>query len=263
MSDVHAGGPPAAEPMQFEKAEFATGRPGRSCARCATPIADAYFEVDGAVTCSSCATALGVASDGRVSAPSSAGRGRRVMRALLFGGLGAVAGAAVWMAVTHVTGFAIGFVAIFVGILVGYGVKKGSDGRGGWLYQTMAVVLTYVAVVTTYVPDVYREIEKQSAEVAAGETAGDASSTELHREPSSSLAHVVVLGVAAFVFSFFVPFLAGFEHVVTLLILGFALFQAWKMNKRHVLAVAGPFRVAADVPPPMPALATASEDASR
>lgn len=267
MSEPHAGGPPAAEPIQFEKAEFAPGAPGqsdppgRSCARCATPIAETYFEVDGAVTCASCASALGVASDGRVSAASSAGGGRRVMRAIVFGGLGAIAGAAIWMAVTYVTGLVIGLVAIFVGILVGYGVKKGSDGRGGWLYQTIAVLLTYFAIVTTYVPDVYEGLMNESSTAAVTEAGSeDAASAELERTPPS-LPRRIFLVVVSFALAFFVPFLVGFEQIITLLIFGFGLYQAWKMNKRHVLAVAGPFRVAADAPPPLPALAT--QEASR
>jgi len=39
------------------------------------------------------------------------------------------------------------------------------------------------------------------------------------------------------------PFLAGFENILGLVIIGFALFQAWKMNRRAPLAISGPYAV--------------------
>jgi hypothetical protein len=39
------------------------------------------------------------------------------------------------------------------------------------------------------------------------------------------------------------PFIAGFENILGLIIIGFALFQAWKMNRRVPLVVNGPYAV--------------------
>ena len=41
------------------------------------------------------------------------------------------------------------------------------------------------------------------------------------------------------------PFLAGFQNIIGILIIFFAVQQAWTMNKRRVFDVKGPFRVAA------------------
>ena len=50
------------------------------------------------------------------------------------------------------------------------------------------------------------------------------------------------------------PFLGGFENIPGILIIGFALWEAWKMNRRVPLQVEGPFRLASPPPvPPIPA----------
>ena len=78
---------------------------------------------------------------------------------------------------------------------------------------------------------------------------------------------VVALGLL-FLLLLASPFLAGFQNVIGLLIIGFALWEAWKANRRVPLAIAGPFALApagaagrrwsdavvaaSDVPPPLP-----------
>jgi hypothetical protein len=42
-----------------------------------------------------------------------------------------------------------------------------------------------------------------------------------------------------------IPFLAGFENIIGLVIIAIGLYEAWKLNKRAELNVAGPFKVAA------------------
>ncbi|HEX2224233.1 MAG TPA: hypothetical protein VHN15_08500, partial [Thermoanaerobaculia bacterium] len=46
-----------------------------------------------------------------------------------------------------------------------------------------------------------------------------------------------------FVIALAAPFLAGFENILGIAIIGFGLYQAWAINKAPVLAVAGPFPV--------------------
>lgn len=66
--------------------------------------------------------------------------------------------------VVKLTGYSIGLVAIVVGAVVGLAVRKGARGRGGWVYQGMAIILTYLAIAASYVPDVIKAIEKGEAE---------------------------------------------------------------------------------------------------
>ena len=47
------------------------------------------------------------------------------------------------------------------------------------------------------------------------------------------------------VVAFAAPFLAGFENILGILIIGFGLWQAWQLNRKRPFEVAGPFQVAA------------------
>jgi hypothetical protein len=54
-----------------------------------------------------------------------------------------------------------------------------------------------------------------------------------------------VLGLLALVLiAAAAPFLAGIQNVIGLVIIGFALYQAWQMNRRAPLVINGPFAVA-------------------
>jgi hypothetical protein len=44
------------------------------------------------------------------------------------------------------------------------------------------------------------------------------------------------------------PFLAGFENIIGILIIGFALWQAFRMNARVKIELQGPFRLEARDP---------------
>ena len=84
------------------------------------------------------------------------------------------------------------------------------------MYQVLAVVLTYLAIVSTYIPFIFEgDFQLASASAAAA---------------------LLVVAVAA-------PFLAGFENVIGILIIGFALWQAWHMNASAPLVFRGPYAV--------------------
>src|SRR5215475_6321852 len=88
-----------------------------------------------------------------MQAPLQAGSGvKRFCGALVLGVLAAMAGAGLYFAITALTGYELGLVAIVVGLLVGSAVRWGSQRRGGWLYQGLAMFLTYSAIITTYIP---------------------------------------------------------------------------------------------------------------
>jgi hypothetical protein len=64
----------------------------------------------------------------------------------------------------------------------------------------------------------------------------------------------VLLAAIIFGIAFAAPFLSGVSNIMGIIIIGIALYEAWKLNKR--VAVTGPFRfgaepgVAAAAPPP-------------
>ena len=109
-----------------------------------------------------------------VCAPCRAGlehprgtRLRRVLQATALGTLAAIGGSLLYFAVAAITGREFGLVAIAVGFMVGTAVRKGSGGRGGWAYQTLAIALTYLAMVSTYVPLVVKEFQKDGSKASA------------------------------------------------------------------------------------------------
>jgi hypothetical protein len=244
-------GPPGTDDLQFERVEPtapppqglgepfpatsaapAAASPGVTvCAACGEPITDAYFEANGKVVCPRCRDAV-LASQ---AAGSMAGR---VAAAMTLGIAAGVTSAAMWYGLRVWKGIEHGLLALVVGLLVGGAVRKGSGGRGGRGYQLLAVLITYLSICANYIPDVYRGIVEDD-----------------HHGFS-----VVALVISA-VFSLAAPVLRGFDSIWGILIVGFALYEAWAMNRRRLLTFNGPYRLAnaqaaaaplGYVPPPLP-----------
>ncbi len=154
--------------LDFERAEpTAPAADGLRCAGCGQPIIDAYWQVNAQVSCEKCKNLL--------ARERSTRRPGRFVLAGLYGTLAAAAGTAVWYAVRAATDYEFGLIAIAIGLGVGFAVKKGARGRGGWGYQALAMFLTYMAIVSTYVPLIVKSIverEQPAAAARAPETPG-------------------------------------------------------------------------------------------
>jgi hypothetical protein len=221
MSEPSVSPDPAKPSLQFDTAEFADAESQShelSCTACRRPVAESYFEVGGQKMCPSC-------KDAFVNARSGSGVAA-FFRAWLYGALAGIAGCGLYYAVLALSGYEVGLIAIVVGLMVGFAVRNGSRARGGWLYQAMAMIITYGSIVTSYVPQIVSEINK----------AGGA-------EPNPALQAVMI--VFAWVFSWFAPFLGLPQNLIGCLIIGFGVYEAWKINKRVAVAIVGPFAVSA------------------
>lgn len=130
-----------------------------SCAACDRELRDTYYLVNGAMVCSECQMQLASAQ------PAGSGLGR-FTRAIGFGVVGGAIGAGIYFGILKLTGYEVGLVAIVVGFLVGAGVRIGTGGHGGWLYQLLAVGITYAAIVTTYVPFIVEDLNHAIAQEA-------------------------------------------------------------------------------------------------
>lgn len=95
-----------------------------------------------------------------------------------------------------------------------------SSSTGGRAYQVLAAGLTYLAIVSTYIPVIIQEMARNPS--VGGFFLG--------------LGALVLLAAA-------LPFLAGIENILGIVIIAVGLFEAWRINKRLVLAVAGPFEI--------------------
>lgn len=253
--------------LDFDKAQFEHDdeQGGLACGYCQRAIEDAYFEVNSQTACRTCRNEIEFSRN----AGSPVGR---FMKAVLYGGIGGAIGAAIYYGVLAATGYEVGLVAIVVGLLVGVGVRIGSGGSGGRVYQVLAVVMTYVSIVSTYVPFIIEAMMSEEAQVVEGvemdgagagagvaaselpesveypssaETAPDASADPTMAEAMSEggavvyVVAIVLVGLIALA----APFLAGVENLIGILIIGFALYEAWRVNAYEPLAIEGPFRL--------------------
>jgi len=201
-----AGAAGAAGSLQLDRAEYAENAPER-CAACGQALGGSYYEVGGRVCCPSCQERLVAAREGR---PGPAG-----FLLAAAAGLGAAAvGAAIYFAVRAATGYQFSLISILVGFLVGKAVHWGCGGRGGWPYQALAVLLTYLAIVSTYVPLIVEAAKQQQ------------------------IAAPLLLLIAAAV-----PFMGG-VGILGWIIIAIGLYEAWKLNLRPPLTVTGPHALA-------------------
>jgi hypothetical protein len=220
--------------LQFERMEPREGAAETSCAACQRRISDVYFEAAGRIFCATC-------RDGVLAAQAGGSGAARLAKALVFGVGAAAVSAVVWYAIVKLTGYELGIIAIAVGFAVGVAVRTGSEQRGGWAYQAIAVLFTYLAIAASYVPLV---TESFRAQVAA-ETAQTADA------PAAPPAiDETALRVSAVLVAVQIPVLQATEGtgIIGLLIVGFALYEAWRINKRQTIAFSGPFRLQRGAP---------------
>ena len=238
------------ERLQFDHADYGEQKTAEvACAFCGLRVWKVYYQVGGKLACERCKT------DVELQRSQGSGVGRFV-RATLYGvGAGAV-GAAIWYGVRAATDYEVGLIAILVGFLVGAGVRKGSNGRGGWRYQALAVFLTYTAIVSTYVPFILQGLKQQAAESQKAATSPPAAASAPDAQEKVSLgrrvAVLVVVAAVVAALAYAAPFLMGFQNIMGILIIAIGVYEAWKLNRRIPLEITGPFRVGETSAPPAP-----------
>lgn len=223
--------------MQFDRAEFDHAQPAATCATCATSVQQQYYEVNGEMVCTECGLQLQTSADRGT-------RASRVIRACGAGLAAAIGGSVLYWAILAMTGYEFGLIAVVVGFGVGRAVNWGSRGKGGWRYQTIAMSLTYLALVGAYVPLLVSGLAEQSA-AAESQAASQTPAQSPEAAPAEptlagglyALAILIVIICA-------LPFMQGIQNVLGILILGFGLYEAWKLNRRIDLVVTGPHAIA-------------------
>ena len=214
MSQPSQPPPPPTDDLQFATAETADGNApvaaDRKCVICGQPIASTYYALGDQMMCPACRAQV-------TAPPQGSGFGRFMKAALL--GLGAgLLGAAIWYAVLRIANIEAGLIAILVGFMVGKAVHYGSGGQGGLAYQVLAVALTCGCIVISYILVFY----------------------DLVRDPESNQ-----WVFDAFKWAVQYPFDGS---LIGLLIIGFALWEAWKFAGHHPLPISGPYEVGAAPP---------------
>jgi hypothetical protein len=192
--------------LQFDKAEFSNATPANSvCVACKAAITHEYFQTNGKVICPPCRESI----DAQLTGGSA---NNRFIKALVLGIGAGIAGCAIYYTVYKLSESQWGLISILVGYMVGWAINKGSAGRGGWVYQTMAVLITYLSIVGCFIP-ILHDIDATIPVIS-----------------------LIITSIA-------LPFLNGTKGFLGILIIGFGVYQAWRMNKKLNLNITGPFTI--------------------
>lgn len=192
--------------LQFERADY-NAPASASCGQCGSPLVGHYYQCNGAMLCDRCTEGLRAALGGQGSS------GERFGKAVIYGLGAAIVGAIIYHISLHYINLAL--VTILIGWMVGKMVRKGSGDRGGWRYQILAVVLTYLATAAAFTAFIF-----QTGEVAP------------------QINPFLLLSALAF------PITYGIESPISLLITGFGLWQAFSMTKGVKIDITGPHQLA-------------------
>ena len=234
-------GPPLSpQDLQFQHAEpigdAASEGSAQTCAACQQPVGDTFYQAQSHVVCPPCAARIQAAQ--QVAPPLS------LMRAALYGGAAALGGCAIYALVAIVLHAEIGIIAILVGWMVGKAIRHASYGRGGRPQQILAVLLTYFAITTSYIPVVLYQYARSPHRV---EQRPQAQTTDA---PADARPRISFSGIALFLLirAAIAPFLSltsGISAWISLFILFIGLRYAWKLTERREIAFAGPYPVEA------------------
>lgn len=256
----------ASDGISFDKAEFDGGSEQMKCQNCSQTVTGEYYLLHQEPLCASCRSSMGDDVGG--------GKEGGLAKAALFGLGGAAMGTLVWLTLLWTTGWEVGLLAILIGWTVGRLVFLGSGERGGLKYQLLAVGLTYASICGSYVPLILSEFSSMETTTVNGQevfvfVAGDEAGSEPTAEQMENAiplpddededlvdgqAYLVPIEeseqgdgstllafLSLFALALALPFLAGFENLIGLLIIGFGLWQAWKTAAAPDFLMEGPF----------------------
>lgn len=256
MTDEPKTPEPGPSGMQFDRVEPVrpTEEPAAAdCGGCRKPLSGSYYTLQAARICPEC-------HDGIRQAIASGSPAKRFLKAVVLGTLGALLGSVLYVGVAMLFKIEVGLVAIVVGLIVGVAVKKGSEGRGGWPYQALAMFLTYASIIVLYVPSAMeRQMDKvrreKGVQAEKARETGTPSPDGVPpptpapaEEPKPAITNpilwVLVL-IVVFAISCVEPFRQGPQNIIGLLLIGIALYEAWKINKGVKFEFQGPFQIGA------------------
>ncbi|MCB9757564.1 MAG: hypothetical protein H6753_03960 [Candidatus Omnitrophica bacterium] len=246
------------EELQFDKAVPAVQAQGQTtCTHCQSSLVGEYFAINGDVVCAFCKQRI----EKEFVGGSPFGR---VIKAFALGIPAGMIGAGIYYAISALTGYEFGLISILIGYMVGFAVRLGAQHRGGLPYQIIAVLITYMAICSTYVPPIIEEWKKSSAievngqknieDVTQPEMSGSASETVQIDSTEESTPGAITASnqqvhfkaihyIVAFILSLTIPFMMGFSNVIGILIIAFGIFQAWQLNRKVKLNFEGPFEL--------------------
>ena len=264
------------EPLQFDTNEplNESALPkSLVCIVCKRSISSAYYALADQVLCAECSSAI--------KEPPKKNRVLTFAKATIAGTIAGLLGALLWYGIRVALNLEIGLVAILVGYMVGKTIHRVS-GRGGIAYQILAVAITYSCISANYIPDIVtsliqsiekadqeeiksapvlgdQELDKnsESKETVDGQDAAQGSTAQASavakdvggkKEKRSMVGFAiacVVFTIVVFIISLATPIFMGIQSPIGFLIVGFALWEAWKFTAFRPLPITGPYQLEA------------------
>jgi hypothetical protein len=200
---------PPPEQLQFRRAQHEVDPSARVCVMCKQNIAGDFFQANGNTLCATCAPVLASRQQG--PPPAS------LLPALLYGGAAAIGGAIIYSIVLSM-GVELALIAILVAYMVGKAIRYASHGLGGQPQQILAVALTYFAITASYLA-----VNLYHSKGAL---------------PPISFMLEVIVGAPILLLIY-----GGSKGsaLLSVLIIGIGLRQAWMLTKRPEIIITGPF----------------------
>lgn len=206
------------EELQFLRAQFRAA-PTQQCQLCKKEIDESFYQLGAAEVCPACAVDW--------HEHQKPGGILLTVKGFLFGLGGAIVGWAMYFGVLYL-GFEIGVIGLAVGWLVGKGMRIGTEGHAGRIYQFMAILLTYMAISMAIAPSLYTLLAERMPPA-----------TDLY----STAARVLLASGISLISPFLIVRTSPVSGLLSLLIMFFGMAQAWRLNGRSKLTLAGPFLV--------------------
>lgn len=268
--------------LQFNVAEAADSQAPatavQSCAVCQQPIASTYYAVGETILCPACVERVNAPAPGnpltRLLKATFFGLGAGLIGALIWYAIRRVTNYEIGL-VAVLVGFMVGK-AVHVG-------SNGKGGVGYQLLAIVltycCIAANYMpdifqavmqnkgevvevdgdaAAVAVEEPNALAEGDAPADPIAAAEADAAVDVGAMAAEQGEPVAadegpvglgsRIVawgLLAVFAFVMALALPFLEGAQNLIGLLIIGFALWEAWKFNARRKLPITGPYQIAA------------------
>jgi hypothetical protein len=275
----------AGEDLQFDQAEFATpAGDGPACTVCHQPIADEYYELGGKVFCARCRQGVEAAFRGgsrfaRVLKAALFGSVAAAVGAVIY---------YTFIRLTHTNWALISILVGFIvggAVRKGSGNRGGAFYQGLAILLTyLSIVAVNVPMLLEAVLKSQREekavekarepmdrehakakapadvaktpgqtkadlaVEEPQGKAAGKQKAGKAGEPEGGGFPPDGPQHLLAMVVILMGFFLVYPVYDAFHAPISGLIYGFALWEAWKINRRFVLAFNGPFRLGKSSP---------------
>jgi hypothetical protein len=241
--------------LQFDRAVVNDGSApaaGVVCASCNRKVVSSYFTVAEKPFCGSCKAKFEWAARGSKTTGA-------FLKAIVFGLGAAIAGAAIYFGVMALLNLEIGLIAILIGYMVGSAIRKAARGGGGRRYQILGAALTYLAVGMAYTPMAVQGALKETRALTDSTHAASLASATLSTttiaadtgsvsaKPLSAGGMVRVIALALFLvvsLPVAVVFGSGAGGILSAVIIGIGIRQAWRMTAARNLTFVGPLKVA-------------------